>query len=224
MLRTNYRYERKFFLDRVSVQQLELILQLHPANFKKVFPARQINNIYLDTSEFKYYYDNLAGAEDRLKVRVRWYGDLDQLHKPQLEVKARSAMLNKKLVQAIDEISLNPININFSSKLNDELLAMKCSNLQAVLLNNYQRQYFQDFTGRFRITIDSQLNFYPISSRKIVKFNQKIHVPGTILELKYAPELDIEADQITSFFPFRLSRNSKYVTGISRLYPNLRIC
>lgn len=224
MLTTNYRYERKFFLDQLSVQQLELILQLHPANFKKIFQARQINNIYFDTSQFRHYYDNLAGAEDRLKVRVRWYGDLNYLHKPQLEVKVKSATVNKKLVQTINKISLNPININFSSKLNNKLLAIKFANLQAVLLNSYQRQYFQDFTGRFRITIDTQLNFYPISSKKMVKFNQKIHVPGTILELKYGPELDTEADQITSFFPFRLSRNSKYVMGISRLYPNLRIC
>ena len=35
-----------------------------------------------------------------------------------------------------------------------------------------------------------------------------------VFELKYEPEHDEEARRISSWFPFRMTRSSKYVTGL----------
>ena len=39
-----------------------------------------------------------------------------------------------------------------------------------------------------------------------------------ILEIKYNLDDDKIIDKITNSFPFRLTKNSKYITGVSRLY------
>jgi SPX domain protein involved in polyphosphate accumulation len=226
MFKTNYRYERKFYLSQLNYQQLQLILKLHPANFTEIYQERQINNVYLDTYQFEHYHNNIAEAKDRLKIRVRWYDNSQECNNPQLEFKIKSGLLNKKIVYPIKKFSISPINIKFqfpNNQIDDQLL-INSKNLQAVLLNTYQRQYFQDFTKQFRITIDRELNFYPISSTKKVNWHKKLNIPATILELKYATKAESDADKITNFFPFRLSRSSKYIIGIDRLYPKLRIC
>ena len=41
--------------------------------------------------------------------------------------------------------------------------------------------------------------------------------PYSILELKYGHAKDDEASEITKHFPFRLTKSSKYVLGISKL-------
>jgi hypothetical protein len=35
-----------------------------------------------------------------------------------------------------------------------------------------------------------------------------------IVELKYDRPLDVEAERVSGYFPFSVSKNSKYVTGI----------
>ena len=41
---------------------------------------------------------------------------------------------------------------------------------------------------------------------------------SAILELKYAPELDEEASMLMQHFALRLSKHSKYVTGVQHLF------
>ena len=72
----SYRYERKFLIAAMDAAQARSILLRHRALFGEPYPPRYVNNIYLDTYEFDNYGDNLMGATERLKVRVRWYHDL----------------------------------------------------------------------------------------------------------------------------------------------------
>jgi hypothetical protein len=46
---------------------------------------------------------------------------------------------------------------------------------------------------------------------KIVDYN------NTILELKYSDKDDDEARYITNYFPFRMTKSSKYVSGIEKI-------
>ncbi|MDI6769242.1 MAG: hypothetical protein QMD04_06155 [Anaerolineales bacterium] len=39
-----------------------------------------------------------------------------------------------------------------------------------------------------------------------------------MVELKYENEQEPQADRVAGFFPFRVTRNSKYVQGIKRVY------
>jgi hypothetical protein len=46
----------------------------------------------------------------------------------------------------------------------------------------------------------------------------KFTISDIILELKYVPDSDSEARQVTQYIDARLSKNSKYVRGMNMLY------
>ena len=68
------RYERKFRIDGISIDRINLLIKKNPFIFKKHYPNRIINNIYLDTNDYKNYNDNKVGIAHRQKHRIRWYG------------------------------------------------------------------------------------------------------------------------------------------------------
>ena len=68
------------------------------------------------------------------------------------------------------------------------------------------------------MTIDTELAFYklnPLVNRFLVKdFNPH----AVIVKLKYVREYEDLANQISSAFPFCLTRSSKHVEGFDRFY------
>ena len=62
-----------------------------------------------------------------------------------------------------------------------------------------------------------------MNSSVSTEFNQPIldnyiDYDSVILELKYDQENDQEAQDITTIFPFRITKNSKYVTGVQKIF------
>lgn len=219
-----YRYERKFLISALSSQSVESILRLHPAMFAEIYHQRFVNNIYFDSFGLRNYTDNMIGSTRRTKVRIRWYGDLfGNIAKPVLELKSKDGFLNKK-----ESYSLRPFRLDESfndSKVSEifgmadfpEIVKMNLKFLKPVLLNRYRRKYFQSVDKRYRITVDGDLVFYRISHH-FNSFVSKVK-KGTdvILEIKYDAHWDPDASYISGGFPFRLTKSSKYVTGIDSL-------
>ena len=89
--------------------------------------------------------------------------------------------------------------------------------LQPSLLNHYLRHYFQTANGRFRLTVDSGLQF--AAARQAQGMSVSFCPPASpvVIEVKYGLAEAEEAPQVTNALPFRLSRCSKYVLGINRL-------
>ena len=71
----NFRYERKFFIPNISKYIVENLILMNPGRFNEVYKQRKVNNIYLDTLNYNYYHENIAGLSNRNKVRMRWYGE-----------------------------------------------------------------------------------------------------------------------------------------------------
>ena len=69
------RFERKFIIPYNKKNLLDYFLKIHPLNIKKLYDNRVINNIYLDDLNFKFFKDNIDGISDRIKIRIRWYGE-----------------------------------------------------------------------------------------------------------------------------------------------------
>ena len=90
------------------------------------------------------------------------------------------------------------------------------SPLRAVLVNRYRRRYFISGDGRFRLTLDDQQEFYGFPGGGLSRMARRDR-DGLIVEIKYAREDDVDADWITNAFPFRLTRSSKYVSGLERV-------
>jgi hypothetical protein len=221
----NYRYERKFFIPSISSSQVEAIIKNHPSLFHEAFPSRRINNIYLDTLDMTNYWDNVDGVSKRVKVRTRWYGDLfGEISKPVLEFKIKNntvgAKVNFPLSPFIlcDLVKLQTLRerfslLNISGNLKSYLLSLNLS-----LMNSYCRKYYVSADTKFRVTIDSGLQFFKLTPDSILHF-QPVETPEiTILELKYNQRHDDLGESVSSYLPFRLTKSSKYVSGLNLFF------
>ena len=143
---------------------------------------------------------------------------------PKLVVKYKSGPLGWKERHALDDFILNP-NDHFNyksiftkliSQNKFDILKLDLEFLSPTLLNRYERSYYLSFDKKFRVTLDNKMSFYSINP---INHNFKIFSDQekTVVELKY-DEHDLDgAKDITSYFPFRVTKNSKYVTGIDRI-------
>jgi SPX domain protein involved in polyphosphate accumulation len=220
-----YRYERKFLLTGVEAPQVQMILRQHWAMFHETYPPRYVNNIYMDTPEFDNYGDNLAGAADRTKVRIRWYHDLFRwVDDGVLEFKVKNGLVGWK-----DQFDFPTFDFSsgfsprdFQRLIQDSDLLphvkLRLSGYRPSVVNRYLRSYFATKDERFRATIDTKLSYYKVnrlSNRFIVQHKEHRTV---IVEIKYDREHEDEVNRIASSLPFRLSRSSKYVQGIEAFH------
>ena len=220
---SDYRYERKFLIRELTQYEVESIVKFHPTIFTEIYYQRYVNNIYFDSFSFINFYENVEGATDRMKIRVRWYGDLfGSIEKPILEIKIKKGLLGKKISMPIKSFELttatdlSEILNTMKSSLKDSL-NIDFNSLKPTLLNRYSRSYYQSGNGSYRITIDSDQVFYQINERSNIYLNQISEKDEVILELKYDQEYDSAANYVTNELPFRMTKNSKYVTGVQKI-------
>ncbi len=218
------RFERKFLITDHASAEVKQLLKYHPAAFSEIFYERTINNIYFDTLGFSNYYDNVEGETERLKVRIRWYGDLfGKIEKPILELKIKKGLLGKK-----DSYNLLPFTLdtNFSKEQIINAIAAAdmpvhvrdlMLSLQPALLNRYTRTYYLSEDKKFRITIDRDLTYYKIGYWHNTFLNKSVDHQATVLELKYDASMETEAKIIGNGLPFAMTKNSKYLQGIERI-------
>lgn len=217
------RYERKYLITDFSVGDVKQLLKFHPACFSQIFHERVVNNIYFDTLGFTHYYDNVNGSPQRCKIRIRWYGEtFGKIQHPVLEFKIKKGLLGKKdsyvlqpflVSSTIDVKEIERSLAAIPSFIRDELHA-----LTPTLLNSYTRQYFLSADKKFRITIDHHLNFYQLMHERNVFLKKRSDHQTTILELKYDSSDEVEAKQVSSEFPFALTKSSKYLQGLEQLF------
>ena len=70
---------------------------------------------------------------------------------------------------------------------------------------------------KFRVTIDSDLTYYSISTAGSPFLNRVLDNSSVVVEVKYAYENDLYADRISNEFPFMLTKSSKYLMGLERV-------
>ena len=205
---SEYRYERKFFVTELSKYEIESIVKMHPAIFSEIYYKRFVNNIYFDSFNFTNLRENVEGATNRIKIRIRWYGELfGYVEKPVLEIKIKKGLLGKKI-----SVPLKPFSLTKKTKIPDilksindlqEIIEIDFESLIPSLLNRYSRKYYQSSDNKFRITIDSEQSFYLINKSDNSFLNHHNDNRSIILELKYNQTFDKDVNYITSKFPFR---------------------
>ena len=219
------RYERKFLITDYSHSDVEQILKFHPACFSEIFHQRMVNNIYFDTFGMNNFYDNIDGEIKRTKVRIRWYDNLfGSVQKPILEYKMKKGLMGKKesfeLRPFIIDTTFNKAQI--TSALNTDAVPRNIKNevlsLVPTLLNSYTRKYFLSADKNFRITIDHYLTYYKIGYVGNTFSNKSVDYNSTVLELKYDSLLENEAKSVADVFPFAMTKNSKYLQGLERVF------
>lgn len=224
------RFERKFVFQNGNIAYALHLVKMNPGGFSEIYQQRQINNIYFDTHNLNNYYDNHLGKSNRVKIRIRWYGETySNIETPILEFKIKNGLIGRKL-----SFKLIPFAFTKSFSSEDLFNVLKNSDLpewvlndvsvlQPTLLNTYTRRYFQSFDRKYRFTIDFNMHFYNFQSRNTGFLNHARAIGMVVLELKYDMEHDSSVNAITSPLPFRLDKFSKYVTGVEYFNSHLAI-
>jgi SPX domain protein involved in polyphosphate accumulation len=209
------RYERKFAVNGSDFEGLVVLVKSSRFLFSKEYPDRVINNIYYDTPELRLYYDSIEGASRRKKFRLRWYGTADaDCISPVLEIKNKIAALGWKDSFAIPEVKnqfMHRLDISDCDLPESVLGSLKI--MRPVLNNRYKRSYYRSADRKFRLTIDQDISFSPISLAESPMHLERVQ-DYFVIELKYAQGDIGLASAVAMALPFRKSRNSKYTVGI----------
>src|ERR1017187_69936 len=220
----NPRYERKFIADGLTLSEVLALVRRHPAAFRETYPARSINNLYLDSPDLRDYHDHVNGIAHRTKTRIRWYGAwAGRIDTPTLERKLKYGLVSGKVSHRLPPLSMNghvwtpDLGAAFDSANLPALTRSTLHHFQPSLLSRFQRYYFQSADGRFRLIVDSGLQFG--GARQAQGMGVSFCPPAAlvVIELKFGLAAADEAARITNALPFRLARCSKYVLGISTL-------
>jgi SPX domain protein involved in polyphosphate accumulation len=219
------RYETKFSVLHLNHHELDHFIKSHPAMFHEIYYRRNVNNIYFDNSDLASYIENVEGERNRKKVRIRWYGELfGSCHEPNLEVKYKKGLLGWKEKHKLKNFNLNIDKFfNYKAIIDPlieskefDILKLNLQFLTPTLLNRYERTYYLSFDKKYRVTLDNKMEFYSINPItdyfRIFSDEEK-----RVVELKYDQQDVDGAKDITKHFPFRVSKNSKYVIGVERI-------
>lgn len=218
------RYERKYKVETLSAAAVRQTVKLLPQGFRIAFPERVINNIYFDTPDFIKIRENRDGISERKKLRVRWYGDIRDGEKATLEIKGKQNQLGTKahFKTSFSDFSNLKALTNFVLGASGE----KIYGLQPVIMNQYRRTYYASTDGKFRITVDEQLRFFPLFDRggntsinSVLNADQHfwIETPVIILELKYGRDEEAAASDLAQYLPFQLTKYSKFAMGMQHV-------
>lgn len=220
-----FRYERKFQVETLDVAQIQALVKRHPALFKQPYPPRYVNNIYLDSPDLAHYQDNLNGLDERQKVRVRWYGQLfGEIEHPTLEFKIKRGLVGTKESFPLPAFALRPgfSSRGFAATLQTaplpEIVKAQLQGLAPVLINRYYRWYFATFDAQYRVTIDTQMEYHHVDRLNNNFIHRHTYHQPVVVELKYRREHETQAQAIAGYFPFPVTKNSKYVQGIESVF------
>lgn len=216
---SSFRYERKFFIRDFTIDEVVAAVELHEQFFCEIYTKRFVNNVYFDTEGFSCYQDNVEGKSNRLKVRLRWYGDLfGTVQNPILEIKIKQGHLGKKITLPMRSFvftDLSDVEEVFKEvATRNPDLPVDLSFFRPTLMNRYSRTYYLSSDQKFRITLDNQQQFYEVDDRRAKELHSIKDTHSTILELKYGTEDDAAARRVAGKLPFQRTRSSKYVRGI----------
>jgi hypothetical protein len=219
-----FRYERKIAIEGLSLQELRLWVRTHPAVFREHYPAREVNNVYLDTPELAAYTVHVDGAERRFKLRVRWYGaSRGRVEAPVLEVKLKRGNVGTKHRFALPPLDydggldVGAVRAAVAPQVADRAVAAALDRAVPVLFNRYHRHYWASGDGRLRLTLDTGLRFESVRGRRIGPVDAHDERDVLVFELKYGVADEALAAQVFQGLPLRLGKSSKYLRGIARL-------
>jgi hypothetical protein len=93
------------------------------------------------------------------------------------------------------------------------------ANPQQVILNRYHRRYLVTHDKKVRATIDTHLAVYDQRYKPYPNVLRASNMPKVlVVELKFERSDRQRASRLVEGFPLRVSRHSKYVTGVQSIH------
>jgi len=215
------RYEVKMVCSETYLDAVRMWTRLHPAAFFEAYPPRQVNSLYFDSFEVGAFNDNLDGISQRNKLRLRWYGpDLSHVRDGRLELKSRHGYLGTKayypLAEALDfgRLSWLEIGQRLRAQVGMPFRPWLEQFPHPYLVTSYQREYYETMDRSVRMTIDYNLFTYEQWLYTSPNLTLSSPLAAVVVEVKAPREHYRRVSDILSSIPLRVSKNSKYVSGI----------
>ena len=218
----DWRYEIKFTLNRSEAIDFERWLH-HKPFFSKAFPSRKVNSVYFDDLSLSTAANNIMGLPNRMKVRVRSYGNRWGGCNPlAVELKLKQGRLGRKVSAPLDVDS-------------EKLLAMSSDEIDRVLRPNidisreihrgvafvpilsvgYKRQYYKG-PNNIRVTVDDEVTFGNLFKCTNIANPELLNIDKKIVEFKFPPSAKADVCEVMKDLYLYPSRSSKYIMGLSR--------
>jgi hypothetical protein len=164
------RQEKKYTFSITNLSDVKKSVEDSNYSVSKSYENRYVNSLYLDSFDYLNYEENLGGISNRSKARLRWYSkkpftkitkDTDVY----FEIKTRTNLFGSKLIHKINfpdyTFSYDQnLMINYLRKI----LPLKflpyidhCSILSLGV--SYEREYYETYSKKLRITIDKKIKF-----------------------------------------------------------------
>ncbi len=214
------RYERKFVIPEHMQNNLHGIINTNKFLLKKIYKERIVNSIYYDFSDMKLARENIDGLSNRKKVRIRYYGNIIDFKDPNLEIKIKTGSTGKKKIFSLENIFFKNIFTEMITHISNQEISpyiiSLLKHIEPKVFVSYKRLYFLSNCKKYRLTYDSDIRYLKIISPDSfkIKRNSMIKDSNNILEIKYPIDYDQNSYKISKLFPFRVSRNSKYIVAI----------
>jgi len=215
------RYEVKLVCPMAWLPQVHTLVRLHPEVFRVAYPPRRVNSVYFDTLDVEGVLDNLDGANERNKLRWRWYGPSWLVENSHLELKSKRGSVGFKELCPI-QASFDPRRettwddaLAFLRQQADDRFQVWLSQVScATILNHYEREYYVSWDGQIRLTLDMRLAVYDQRFSRRPNLRYPTPLPDTmVIELKADTALVDRLSDVLKTLPFRPERNSKYING-----------
>lgn len=214
------RCERKFVLPSGTGDRASATVRSRVPALTRLYPARTVSSLYFDTASFACYEESNAGISHRVKLRLRWYGELSLTSVFALEVKRRAGTYGWKQVHQVGTLDLQGLRWE---ALRRELLARVGPEARValdlfsvpVLVTEYRREYFHCPGRGVRVTVDTGLRFFDqrLRSRLNMTFDQT-RADFAIVEGKMDRSHEDEGIRLLRDLDLRNTRFSKYCFGV----------
>ncbi len=207
------RMERKQIVPFSETTRVQARIKRLPLAFRTAYPERIVTSLYFDTLDKRFLHEAIDGIGEREKIRIRFYGDLYP-SRAALEIKRREGTSMRKGVFGPFDVPSGEDNAIVSRLLEGvgQLDQGRLKTLRPVLMNRYQRRYYESADRRLRVTVDENIRYFRISPQSVSE--AALPEQPAVIEVKYAPEYEELASRVTNALPYRLAKHSKYVRGL----------
>ena len=194
------RIERKFYIEPQRVP-LALGLLRHSCRPAVEFHEERISSLYFDSPDLAEHVRSMAGEFDKNKIRIRWYGTLQELAgdvSAFLELKSRQGFASSKRRRSITVLAdrLAPGELRSGivppAKLTQVLAEFgffRDTPLVPVINISYWRYRFTELTTGYSVALDCDIHSTMVM-RHLGSGERELHLAGGVVEVK-GPRMEL---------------------------------
>ncbi len=219
---TDYRHENKYRIDSCQAAILEARVKavLKPDVNADGDGSYIIKSLYFDDYDNDSYFDTEDGYDDRVKYRIRYYGDdtsfirLEKKCKVHGMTRKETCRITREQCRVFMRGQVPVITGDLPSKTQELFLDMRLNNMIPKVIVVYEREPFVYAPGNVRITFDKNLE----SSNDISSFLDGITTMRPVLR-KGESLMEVKWDELLPGFIFdQLQLESLQQTNFSKYY------